>query len=229
LSTSSKQKRKRDVGSRPRKMGTGVIIGALIVVGVAALAVIFALNNGGDNKSTAAAGAYPFQVGTPGSGTIAPEFKLHATDGSTFDLAAERGHMVLLYFQEGVGCQPCWDQLKDIQKDIAPFRTLGIEKILTITTNSLADLRQKVADEGITSPVLSDPDVSVSRAYQANLYGMMGDSQDGHSFLIIDPAGRIKWRADYGGAPKFTMYVPVQALLADIRKGLGLAPAASSS
>ncbi|TML95264.1 MAG: hypothetical protein E6G10_28615 [Actinobacteria bacterium] len=34
------------------------------------------------------------------------------------------------------------------------------------------------------------------------------------------PDGRIRWRADYGGAPKYKMYVPVGDLLADMRKGL---------
>jgi len=30
---------------------------------------------------------------------------------------------------------------------------------------------------------------------------------------------RIVWRADYGGAPKYTMYVPMDTLLADLRAG----------
>src|SRR6266704_3453257 len=64
------------------------------------------------------AGQYAFQVGSPGPGEPAPEIRLPATDGSTFDLAAMRGKTVLLYFQEGLSCQPCWDQLKDIQSNI---------------------------------------------------------------------------------------------------------------
>jgi hypothetical protein len=54
---------------------------------------------------------------------------------------------------------------------------------------------------------------------------MMGSSRDGHSFVLIGPDGRIRWRADYGGAPDYTMYVPVANLLADLRKGSN-APAA---
>jgi peroxiredoxin Q/BCP len=30
----------------------------------------------------------------------------------------------------------------------------------------------------------------------------------------------IRWRADYGGAPHYTMYVPSSDLLADLRAGL---------
>ena len=206
-----------------RRRGLGPVIIAVVVVGVAiiALGVIFFLNNqGGASTGTGQASQYAFQVGSPGPGATAPEIKLLATDGSTFDLAAMRGKTVLLYFQEGLTCQPCWDQLKDIQSNISQFRALGIDQIVSITTDPLSALQQKVTDEGLTIPVLSDTQLVASRTYTANSYGMMGDSRDGHTFIVVGPDGMIKWRADYGGAPKYTMYVPVSNLVADIRAGL---------
>lgn len=110
--------------------------------------------------------------------------------------------------------------LVDIEAEMDRFRALGIDRIVTITTDPLDALVQKVADEGITTPVLSDPDLGVSRAYDANSYGMMGDSRDGHSFIVVGPEGTILWRADYGGPPDFTMYLPVASLVADLRTGL---------
>ena len=100
------------------------------------------------------------------------------------------------------------------------FQALGIDTIVSITTDPLNALQQKVADEGLTIPVLSDPQLAVSRAYTANGYGMMGSSRDGHTFIAVGPDGRIRWRADYGGSPNYTMYVPVSNLIADIRAGL---------
>ena len=73
---------------------------------------------------------------------------------------------------------------------------------------------------GLTTPVLSDPDLAVSQQYGANQYGMMGASRDGHTFILVGPDGIIRWRADYGGAPNYTMYVPVQTLLADLQAGI---------
>ena len=195
----------------------------MIVVGVAiiALGVIFFLNNqGGSSTGTGQAGQYAFQVGSPGPGATAPEIKLLATDGSTFDLAAMRGKTVLLYFQEGLTCQPCWDQLKDIQSNTSQFQALGINTIVSITTDPLDALKQKVADEGLSIPVLSDQNLVVSQAYSANSYGMMGATRDGHTFIVVGPDDRIKWRADYGGSPNYTMDVPVPNLIADIRQGL---------
>jgi peroxiredoxin len=119
-----------------------------------------------------------------------------------------------------VGCEPCWSQLKDIQAQRSDFQALGIDQIVSVTSDPLAALKQKVADEGLTIPVLSDADLSVSASYTANSYGMMGASKDGHTFIVVGPDGRIRWRADYGGAPKYTMYVPVPNLLADIRGGM---------
>jgi peroxiredoxin Q/BCP len=191
-----------------------------MVIGMAiiALGVIFFLNNQGGSST----GQYVFQVGSPGPGATAPEINLPTTDGSTFDLAAMRGKTVLLYFQEGLTCQPCWDQLKDIQTNISQFKALGIDQIVSITTDPLNSLQQKVSDEGITIPVLSDTQLVASNAYTANGYAMMGmgNSRDGHTFIVVGPDGTIKWRADYGGAPNNTMYVPVSRLVADIRTGL---------
>lgn len=206
-----------------RRRGPGSGTKALLIVGlaIAALGLIFVLNNR-DVASSAGGqgGKYPYLVGKPGPGEQAPPIKLPSTDGGTFDLAALRGQTVLLYFQEGVMCQPCWDQLKDIEAKRGEFQALGIDRIVTITTDPLDALQQKVANERIASPVLSDPGVVVSKAYQTNQYGMMGTSYNGHSFVLVGPDGTITWRADYGGAPKYTMYLPVPDLIADIRNGL---------
>jgi hypothetical protein len=48
---------------------------------------------------------------------------------------------------------------------------------------------------------------------------MMGTSRDGHTFVLVGPDGRIRWRADYGGPPKYIMFLPTTTLLADIRAG----------
>ncbi len=37
----------------------------------------------------------------------------------------------------------------------------------------------------------------------------MGDTRAGHTFLLVNSAGNIVWGADYGGAPDYTMYLPV--------------------
>ncbi len=220
-----RREQERERAKRARKLGIQAT--SVAVAAVAVLGVLFAVNSRGGGSSASSrsaegggeAGQFRFDVGEPGPGGKAPDIRLASTKGGTFDLAERRGKTVLLYFQEGLMCQPCWDQIVDLEKDDG-LGKLGIDEMVSITTDELGQIRQKVEDEGIEAPVLSDPDLSVSKAYAANQYGMMGDSRDGHSFVVVGLDGRIRHRADYGGAPDFTMYVPVKNLLADLRKGL---------
>lgn len=195
----------------------GAKAGVAVGLAVVALGALYLMNRPSGSPE---AGDYAFAVGTPGPGEQAPDLALPSTSGGTFDLASAQGKTVLLYFQEGLMCQPCWDQLVDIEAQMGRFTALGIDEIVTITTDPLDALDQKVADEGIATPVLSDPDVSVSQTYGTNGYGMMGDGMNGHSFMVVGPDGTIVWRADYGGAPDYTMYLPVDSLLADLQTGL---------
>jgi len=218
----------RAATSANRRLAIKVAIA--IGAGVLALAAIYWFNGqGGLTQSSAqsqsaprdpSAGKYAFQVGKPGPGAQAPSIRLPSTRGGTFELASLRGQRVLLYFQEGIMCQPCWDQLKDIESNIERFRALGIDAVVSVTTDPIDALKQKAANERLSTPVLSDPDLSVSRTYDANSYGMMGRSRNGHTFVLLDKDGAILWRADYGGAPDYTMYLPVTNLVADLREGL---------
>jgi peroxiredoxin Q/BCP len=197
-------------------------VGGAIAAGVVLLGIIFLANqNGAAAVKPGQAGQFRFDVANPTTGAMAPDFVLPATTGGTLRLSDYRGKEVLLYFQEGIGCEGCWTQMKDIQTAMRDFRALGIETLLTITTNPLDALKQKAADEGLSLPVLSDPSFAVSRAYNATAYGMMAGSADGHTFILVGPDGRIRWRADYGGPPDYTMYIPVSNLIADIKAGIG--------
>lgn len=126
---------------------------------------------------------------------------------------------MLLFFQEGLTCQPCWDQITDLQQHAAQLKAAGITQVVSVTSDPVAAITQKARDMGLTIPVLSDPNLAVSQQYSANSYGMMGNSRDGHTFILVGPDGKIEWRGDYGGAPKYTMFLPTTALLADIKAG----------
>lgn len=211
----------RKYHGKSRGFRTGVKVAVFIGVAVIVLGLIYVFNTaGGSPVGSNQTGQYTFAVGSPGTGEQAPSIQLQSTDGRAFDLAALRGKTVLLFFQEGIACEPCWTQIKDIEANIQQFQVLGIDTMVSITSDPLDALKQKVADEGLSTPVLSDPGLMVSRAYNANQYGMMGESSDGHTFIVIGPDGRIKWRADFGGAPKYTMYVPISTLIADMKEGL---------
>lgn len=193
----------------------------IAVIGAAAIAVLFTIARSTGNGGTGGrASGPPFAVGQPGPGAKAPTFTLPSTAGGTFDLAAQRGKTVLLYFHEGLGCEPCWTQTRDLEANWAAFRALGIDRLVAIAGNPLGALRVKSADEGLRTPVLADPQLTLGERYRTNRYTMMGTSAYGHSFILVGRDGTIRWRADYGGPPDYTMYVSQPALLADLRAGL---------
>ncbi len=160
---------------------------------------------------------YAYEVAQPGPGQMAPNFTLPASNRTSFTLSAHRGQYVLLYFHEGIGCESCWTQMQDIDQNISQFQKLGIKTIVAITTNSLQAIQQKLQMENISMITLADSQFTVSLQYNANKYTMMNGSTDGHTFILVDPSGKIIWRADYGGPPNYTMYVPVSNLIASIQ------------
>lgn len=204
-------------GSPNRRRGLLIAIAVVIVAAVVGLYVIY--QNSHSNPATTATGGgsgYRHVAGQPGAGTAAPAFTLTSSIGGQVSLADFRGKTVLLYFQEGLSCQPCWDQIRDLEQNQQPLKAAGIDSVVSITSDPASLIGQKMTDEKLTTPVLSDPTLQVSRAYNANQYGMMGDMRDGHSFLLVGPDGTIRWRADYGGAPDYTMFLPTQKMLADL-------------
>jgi len=197
--------------ARNRKWRTYAIVAAVLITLTGALYALF------QHSNTPAKGGYA--VGSPGIGHSAPGFNLASSTGGTVSLAGLKGKSVLLFFQEGLGCQPCWDQLTDIQNNAAKLKAAGIDQVVSITTDPANLIAQKTTDMHLNMPVLSDPNLTVSVAYHANDYGMMGTSRDGHTFILVGPDGAIRWRADYGGAPNYTMDVPVTQLLSDLKAG----------
>ena len=197
-----------------RKIGVRAAIAAVVAAAVAGLFVIF--SNSASNQGP---GAYPYQVGGPGRGQTAPAFSLAASTGGNISLSAYRGKSVLLFFQEGLSCQPCWTQIADLEKHAAQLKAAGISQVISITSDPVGAITQKTRDMGLTIPVLSDPGLAVSQQYHANSYGMMGAGRDGHTFILVGPNGVIRWRADYGGAPKYIMFLPTTTMLAQMKAG----------
>lgn len=187
-------------------------VGLIAIIGIAAVNTLSGASGGPKIR---------YDVGQPGVGQIAPDFQLASATGGPFRLSDQRGKQVLLYFHEGLMCAPCWQQVGDIQAELAGFESLGIDEIAAISVDPLSAQQQRAQVQGIKIPALVDAERVVSTEYDALSYGMMGGSLPGHTFILVGPDGTIRWRADYGGPPDFRMYVPTETLLAELRRVLG--------
>jgi peroxiredoxin len=223
-------RKKKPAGStRPLKKNTNrltVLIGAAVVIAIfGAFFLVLAQQPSGPSQAGPAqsapegrsADAANYAVGSPGVGEVAPEFSMTSTAGDTVKLSDYAGKSALLYFHEGLGCQPCWDQMRDLDAASDQLTAAGVDEVVTITSGPVDLIAQKMDDDGLASLALADTKMDVIKEYGANDYGMMGDSRAGHSFILVGPDGTIEWRADYGGEPDYTMYVSVTDLLSDMK------------
>jgi peroxiredoxin len=210
-----KAQRRPSVPARRSRVPVPLILG---IVGIGVLIIGVAAYN---TLSGAAQHAVPYDVGRPGPGDPAPDFSLTTGDGTPLHFADLHGKQVLLYFHEGLGCAPCWQQIDAIQADMARFKALGIDEVVAISADPAPAQGQRARRTGIALPTLADPDRAVSGAYGTLAYGMMNGALPGHTFILVGPDGKIRWRADYGGPPNYTMYVADDTLLAELRRALG--------
>ena len=113
-------------------------------------------------------------------------------------------------------------QIVDLQND-ATFQQLNVA-LVSIATDGLAELESAGQAWKVTIPLLSDTDHTVSQAYGV-LQWATPSGEPGHSFVLIDIAGNVRWIQDYG-APQNggRMYVPVDELVGQIKQQLPPAP-----
>ncbi len=156
-----------------------------------------------------------------GVGMMAPDFSLADIAGETFTLSSYRGKShVLLFFSEGLACAPCLRQITDLDQLNQQFSEHHVV-VVSVTgdpVNLLADWARSSGPQ--YGRLLSDQSLTVSKMY--DLLGpdvsMMPGTAPGHTFILVDDDGVIKWRADYG--PN-NMYVPNDQIMAEVNRALG--------
>ena len=205
------QSRARSTGLRRATMVVGILAVA------AAILVVMESTWNGTPTAVENTASINYAVGAPGPGAEAPDFSLASTAGGTVNLSDYRGESVVLFFHEGIGCQPCCDQIRGLDAAQTELQSVGVDQLLTITSGPVDLIAQKMADDKLTADALADTRLDVSLTNQTNKDGMMGESRNGHSFILVGPTGEIEWRADYGGPPNYTIYVPVDEILTQMQ------------
>ncbi|SES37864.1 thioredoxin-dependent thiol peroxidase [Actinokineospora terrae] len=126
-------------------------------------------------------------------GDAAPEFTLPDSEGTEVSLSDFRGQSVVVYFYPAASTPGCTKQACDFRDNLAEFNDAGYT-VLGISPDKPAKLAKFVAEEGLTFPLLSDPDKTVLTAYGA--YGekqLYGKTVTGviRSTFVVDPEGKI--------------------------------------
>jgi len=127
------------------------------------------------------------------AGDTAPAFSLPDADGNTVSLSDYRGRKVIVYFYPAASTPGCTKQACDFRDNLAELNDAGLD-VVGISPDKPEKLAKFRAKEGLTFPLLSDPDKSVLTAWGA--YGektMYGKTVQGviRSTFLVDEDGKI--------------------------------------
>ncbi|MFG6445093.1 thioredoxin-dependent thiol peroxidase [Microbacterium sp. P07] len=148
-------------------------------------------------------------------GSAAPDFTLLDQDGTALSLADLRGQRVILYFYPAAMTPGCTTQACDFRDSLASLQGAGYT-VLGISRDEPAKLRQFRENDGITFPLLSDPDHAVHDAY-----GAWGEKQNYGK--TITGVLRSTFVLDENGVVREALYnVKATGHVARLRKTLGV-------
>lgn len=126
-------------------------------------------------------------------GDSAPNFTLPDQDGAAVSLKSLRGRKVVLYFYPAAMTPACTTQACEFQESLGSLAGQGYA-VVGISRDAPEKLAQFRERDGLSFPLLSDPDHSVHEAY-----GTWGDKLNYgkvvqgviRSTFILDERGRI--------------------------------------
>jgi thioredoxin-dependent peroxiredoxin len=131
-------------------------------------------------------------------GDTAPDFTLPDAQGNAVSLSSLRGKRVIIYFYPAAMTPGCTKQACDFRDSLSSLAAAGFA-VIGISPDSPAKLAKFAERDGLTFPLLSDPDHKVLDAYGA--YGekmLYGKKSVGviRSTFVVDPDGKIE-KAQY--------------------------------
>jgi thioredoxin-dependent peroxiredoxin len=148
-------------------------------------------------------------------GDLAPDFTLPDSGGRDLSLSSLRGQRVIIYFYPAAMTPGCTKQACDFRDSRSDLSDAGFT-VLGISPDAPAKLARFAEQEGLTFPLLSDPDREVLKAYGAfgekMLYGKKSIGVIRSTF-VVGTDGRIE-NAYYG--------VKATGHVARLRKDLGV-------
>jgi peroxiredoxin Q/BCP len=131
----------------------------------------------------------PLRTGEP-----APDFTLPDADGQQVSLSGLRGRKVIVYFYPAASTPGCTTQACDFRDSLASLQAAGFA-VLGVSPDAPEKLRRFRDAEGLTFPLLSDPDRRVLEAYGAwgekKLYGKTVTGVI-RSTVVVDEEGNVE-------------------------------------
>ncbi len=117
----------------------------------------------------------------------APDFTLPVTGGGEVTLSALKGSAVVLFFYPRDDTPGCTKENIGFSENLASFEAAGA-KVFGISRDTMAKHDKFAAKYGLTAPLLSDEEGSVTESYgvwvEKNMYGKKSMGIERATFLI---------------------------------------------
>jgi peroxiredoxin Q/BCP len=125
-----------------------------------------------------------FASGPPEPGDVAPAFSLKSQSGSQVSLKGYKGDWVIIFFFGDHSSEDVDLAARNLQRDLAKYNSynasvIGIGRTSPESNHNWAD------KNGLTFPLLSDPDQAVARAYAVQADGGIYE-------VIVAPSGKVQ-------------------------------------
>ena len=127
-------------------------------------------------------------------GDKAPAFSLPDADGNTVKLSDFKGRKVIVYFYPAASTPGCTKQACDFRDSLASLNDAGLD-VVGISPDRPEKLAKFRDNEGLTFPLLSDPDKAVLAAWGAfGEKSMYGKTVQGviRSTFVVDEKGKVE-------------------------------------
>jgi cytochrome c biogenesis protein CcmG/thiol:disulfide interchange protein DsbE len=154
----------------PRRRPIVIALALAVAATIGVLAFVFVARSGSDQPPIAKGQPAPAIVGT-------------TLDGAAFDLAALRGHPVVINFW-GPTCVPCRTEFPLLKSKLTEHAADGLVVVGVLMADPPEPARTFVADQGATWATVVDPDGAIKRAYRVAARPQS---------YFVDRAGVLRW------------------------------------
>jgi len=123
-------------------------------------------------------------------GSIAPDFKLPATNGQEISLSSFRGKSnVIMFFIRETTCPQCRTHVMQLGRMYEQFREAGAE-IIVILGEDMEKTREYANEINLPFPILSDSGRNVYTLYELEKYFLLFQRT---ASLVVDKDGLVRY------------------------------------
>lgn len=121
-------------------------------------------------------------------GSMMPAYHAKLIDGADFDLASQKGSVVLLNVW-ATWCQPCRFEIPELEKMHHELSSRGVKVVgVSLDDSGVDGVKQFVKDQKMSYTIAIDPEGTIANIFQTSIIP---------TTVLIDKTGKVVWK-NYG-------------------------------